>query len=64
MSAAKTLRDREKEMQALLATPAGRAELEALAGRYGDDGGRARPVRTSVITYILVHERQMGLIVD
>jgi hypothetical protein len=63
MSEAKTLHAREKELQALMATPEGRAELEALAGRYGAAGGSARPPRTSIITYILVHERQNGLIV-
>lgn len=45
-------------------TPEGRSELEGLASRYQSDGGRARPPRTSVITYILVHERGKGLIAD
>ena len=44
---AKTLGQREKELQALLATPAGRAELEALACRYGASNGRPRPKGTS-----------------
>ncbi len=60
---AKTLRTRELELQQLMATPKGRRELEDLANRYQDAGGRARHGRTSVITYILVHERQHGLIV-
>jgi hypothetical protein len=30
----KTLAQRQKELQALLATPAGREELQALAARY------------------------------
>jgi hypothetical protein len=62
MRTTKTLREREKELRALLATAEGRAELQALASRYQAQGGRARPQRTSVVTYILVHERGLGLI--
>jgi hypothetical protein len=62
MPPTKTLAEREKELQALLRTPEGKAELEALAGRYSASGGRSRPPRTSVVTYILVHERERGLI--
>jgi hypothetical protein len=62
MAEKKTLRQREKELQALLATPAGRDELHRLAERYRAAGGRLRPQGTSVVTYILVHERQHGLI--
>lgn len=62
MSKAKTLDDRQKELQGLLATPAGRTGLEELADRYATVSGRVRPLRTSVITYILVHERAGGLI--
>ena len=62
MQQPKTLQERQKELQALLATPRGQAELEALAGRYHTAGGRDRVPRTSVITYILVHERERGLI--
>jgi hypothetical protein len=62
MSPAKTLQEREKELQTLVATPAGRKELEDLEARYQAAGGRPRPPRTSVITYILVHERGKGLI--
>ena len=58
----KTLQEREKELQALLATPAGKAELAALADRYSAAGGRHRPARTSIVTYILVHERERGFI--
>jgi hypothetical protein len=58
----KTLQQREKELQVLLLTPQGQAELEALASRYYAAGGRGRPARTSVITYILVHERERGMI--
>jgi hypothetical protein len=64
MPEAKTMRDREKELQRLMATAEGRDELEALAARYRAAGGRMRPARTSVITYILVHERGRGLIED
>jgi hypothetical protein len=63
MAPTKTLREREKELQALMATPAGRQELHELKQRYQAAGGRMRPANTSVITYILVHERGQGLIV-
>jgi hypothetical protein len=62
MSSKKPLHVREKELQSLMATAAGREELLALAARYGEEDGSVRPERTSVITYILVHERQRGLI--
>ncbi len=57
-----TLPQRQAELQALLATPAGREELKELEARYRAAGGRLRPAGTSVITYILVHERERGLI--
>jgi hypothetical protein len=59
----KTLRARELELQHLMATPEGRRQLQELANLYQDAGGRARHEKASVITYILVHERQQGLIV-
>jgi len=59
----KTLQDREKELRLLLATPEGRAELQDLALQYEAAGGSVRPEKTSVVTYILVHERGLGLIV-
>lgn len=62
MTAKKTLQQREKELQSLLATPAGRDALRELGARYSEAGGRMRPERTSVITYILVYEREHGLI--
>lgn len=62
MKQPKTLQQREKELQSLLSTPEGRTQLEALASRYYA-GGRVRPAKASVVTYILVHERQQGLIV-
>jgi hypothetical protein len=60
----KTVHERQKELQSLLATAAGREELEALAARYHAAGDRPRPPAASVITYLLVHERQEGLIGD
>jgi hypothetical protein len=62
MTPKQTVPEREKELQALLATPAGRAELEALDSRYGAASGKVRPAKASIITYILIHERQRGLI--
>lgn len=62
MSTKKTLRQREKELQDLLATPAGREQLQILESQYHETSERLRPASTSVITYILVHERQRGLI--
>ncbi len=63
MNASKTLRQRQEELQALLATPAGQEVLQELEARYHRAGGSLRPAGTSVITYILVHEREKGLIV-
>jgi hypothetical protein len=62
MTPKKTLREREKELQSLLATPAGRAELQELECRYSAAAGRLRPGRASLITYLLVYERGRGLI--
>jgi hypothetical protein len=58
----KPLPQREKELQALLATPGGRDELQLLETRYSAAGGRVRPGRGSLITFILVYERERGLI--
>ena len=58
----KTLQQREKELQTLLATPSGRKELQQLESRYQATSGRLRPARTSVITYNLVHEREQSLL--
>jgi hypothetical protein len=57
-----TLQEREKELQALLATPMGRKEVQALASRYATASGKGLLARTSAITFILVHEREQGLI--
>jgi hypothetical protein len=62
MTSKKTLQKREQELQTLLATPAGRQELQKLASQYAAAGGKLRPAGTSVVTYILVHERGQGLI--
>jgi hypothetical protein len=62
MTPKKTLREREKELQALLATPPGRAELEELESRYAAVDGVRRPGRASLITYLRVYEREHGLI--
>jgi hypothetical protein len=59
-----TLAQRVQELQALLSTAAGRQELQEMESRYHAASGRPRPARTSVITYILVHERERGLIRD
>jgi hypothetical protein len=45
MQATKTLKERERELQALLATREGKAQLEALADHYYASGGPARPPR-------------------
>jgi hypothetical protein len=62
MTTKKTLQEREKELQALLATPAGRQELAKLESHYQAARSRLRPPKTSLITYILVQEREQGLI--
>jgi hypothetical protein len=63
MEPTKTLRQREKELQTMLADAAGKLQLQALASRYHAVSGKPQPMRTSVITYILVHERERGMIV-
>ncbi|HEY1378595.1 MAG TPA: hypothetical protein VGF55_17475 [Gemmataceae bacterium] len=57
----KTLAERERELQTLMRTPAGRAELDDLAAAYAAEATGPH-WHTSVITYILVHERQAGAI--
>ena len=64
MTPKKTLQQREKELQALLNSPAGQEELRELDARYRAASGRLRPSKTSIITYILVNERDHGLISD
>lgn len=62
MTPKKTLQQREQELRTLLATPAGRDELQKLEAAYAAAGSRLRPERTSLITYLLVYEREHGLI--
>jgi hypothetical protein len=62
MRPTKTLQQREQELRALLATPAGQKELSELESRYRAASGRLKPGKRSVITYILVHEKDQGLI--
>ena len=62
MSQPKTLQEREKELQSLLADPAGRKKLQELESQYYAASGRPKAAKASVITYILVYERQRGLI--
>lgn len=62
MPTPKTLNEREKELQSLLTTPEGRAELRALAERYEAAGGRVLHASKSLVTYVLIHERQSGVI--
>ncbi len=62
MTRKKTLQQREKELQSLLATPTGRDEIVKLQSRYAAACGRVRPAKGSAITYILVYEREHGLI--
>jgi hypothetical protein len=64
MAPTKSLQQREKELQTLLANPAGRKELQALESRYHSASGKVRPERASLITYILVYERERGLILS
>ena len=62
MTPMKTLRQREKELQILLPTPAGLTQIQDLAASYGESSGHAMAAGTSLITYILIYERDRGLI--
>ena len=64
MTLKKTLQQREKELQALLATPAGQAELQELETLYTAKDSQPRSRRSSIITYLLVYEREHGLIAN
>lgn len=57
---AKSLQQREQELRLMLASPAGEVALQELEERYVTASGRRRPARASLITYILVHEREQG----
>jgi hypothetical protein len=61
MTRKKSLQQREKELQSLLMTPTGREEILKLQSLYAAES-RLRPAKGSAITYILVHERENGLI--
>ncbi len=62
MAAKKTRQERETELRFLMASPPGRAEFDQLASSYCAKSGRPLVAGKSVITYILVHEREAGLI--
>lgn len=62
MAAKKTRQEREKELRSLMATQMGRQEIEELATRYCRVSGKLKPANTSVITYVVVYEREQGLI--
>jgi hypothetical protein len=62
MTPLKALQQREKELQILFAHPEGRKKLQELESQYQAKSDRVKPAKTSVITYILVHEREQGLI--
>jgi len=62
MTSKKTLHERENELRSLLATPAGQEEIQKLTSQYSAATGKPKLARTSAITYILVHERERGLI--
>ncbi|MFL5331058.1 MAG: hypothetical protein ACJ8C4_19380 [Gemmataceae bacterium] len=57
-----TLREREKQLQELLPTPDGLIQIQELAARYGTESGHMMIHGTSLITFILVYERDRGLI--
>ena len=59
---AKTLFARRKEVQALPAIPSGRTDPERWAARYATATGRRRPTRTTLVTRIVFHERERGLV--
>ena len=62
MTTKKTLRTRENELRVLLASPAGQQELQQLDVSLSRSEWQAQTATASAITYILVHEREQGLI--
>lgn len=58
----KTLQQRQGELQSLFGTGEGREQLRRLELNYQAASGKFRPPRTSLITFLLVHEREAGLI--
>jgi hypothetical protein len=61
MLSKKTLQEREQELRSLLATPIGQEEIRQLTARYEAASDHPWREGTSAITYILVHERGLGL---
>lgn len=57
-----TLQQREKELQSWLTTRPGREELQKLAKSYFTASGESKRIGKSAITYILVYEREQGII--
>lgn len=58
----KKLHVRERELYALHATPLGLMELRSMATSYARASGKPFGDGESVITYILIHERDQDLI--
>jgi hypothetical protein len=58
----KTLQQRQSELQSLLSTHEGKEQLRRLESYDQAASGKLRPARTSLITFLLVHEREAGLI--
>ena len=61
MTPKKALREREQELRTLM-TLRGHVQLQELAGRYAAEPGNEIPLGKSLITFILVCERERGLI--
>jgi hypothetical protein len=62
MQPVKTLDQRQSELQEMLTTSVGRAQLRDLQSRYEAETGKLNPVGKSIITFILTSERASGLI--
>lgn len=58
----KKLDARERELYALIATQLGRMELKSIADEYARASGTPFPAGESIITFILVFERDRGMI--
>jgi hypothetical protein len=57
----KTIQKGGKELADLLPTPQGRSQIEELVSRHVDAGGHTMAPGTSLITLILICERERGL---
>lgn len=64
MNKLKTVLERQKELQAMLASPSGKKQLQELEAKCYAVSGKPKATKTSIITYILVSERAQGLIGD